>query len=171
MQHFVGENEVIVAIVNDHTRRQRLQHLGKAPPRVFRFRLAALHLGYVVVAKQPLAARQRRHRIEHGAAVGVPELSRRNIACANLGEPGLEVGFPFVVGNVVCVVLAADCFHQQAERRARRGVARRHLRKFPIGLVDDLGVEICVDQNHAHAQRVERPLEVGEMAFVGRRIP
>ena len=91
----------------------------------------------------------------------MPELPRRDITCANLGEPRLDVRFPFVVGNVVYAVVAADCLHKQAERRASRRVARRHLGKLAIGLVDDQGVEVCVDQDHAQPHCIQRPLEVG----------
>ena len=57
---------------------------------LMRFRklaLAVLHLGDVVVGDEALAARQCRHRVDHRAAIGASELTRRDVACPDLGEP------------------------------------------------------------------------------------
>ena len=126
--------------------------------------LALLHLADVVIGDQPLAARQRRDRIDHRAAVGPVKLARGNVAGPDLGEAGGDVALPFRVRHVVDALVPVDV-HQRAKMAAGRDVLRRHLPDLVEGAVDRLGPELGVHQHDAHRHAVDRALQVGKQVL------
>jgi hypothetical protein len=96
--------------------------------------------------------------------------SRETSRGADLGQAALDVVFPRRVGDLLQSVVPVE-LQQRAERTADGGLLRPRVPDGVEGAVDDLGVEVGVEDDDAHVERVDGAFQIVEQTLFLARAP